>query len=83
MTGSSLTIKKAIFILIAVAIVAVVAGVLTAEYIGNLGLIVLALAAGFGGLILYVYASSEAKKIARTAGNRDSAAKKSDSPSRN
>ncbi len=70
MVSGSLTIRKAVFILIAVAVVAIVTGVLTAKYIGNMGLVLIALAAGFGGFLLYVYASSEAKKIARSASGR-------------
>jgi F0F1-type ATP synthase assembly protein I len=81
MVGKSLTIKKAVFVLIAVAVVAVVAGVLTAKYIGNFGLMLIALAAGFGGFLLYVYASSEARKAIRPSESQSAETDQTETPS--
>ena len=67
MAETPFPVKKALIILAIVAVVAVTAAVLTAEHIGPMTLLIVALVAGVGGFVMYAWIAGEAKKLQKQA----------------
>lgn len=70
MAESQFPLKKAVIVFGVVAIVAIVAAILTADYIGPMTLLIIALVAGLGGFFLYGWIAGETKKLHKQSSER-------------